>query len=319
MAGSSTMSSKKVRSKARIGRTARSRTPTGSKRKDRKTKRAQKRTTAQASGRTGASIAPSTANVVPLQRRRLRKEFADLESNKHLKRVYEQIRELLKKDLKRGGLARYEIGARVRKVKDDPKKYGKNAVLLLSSLLGLKGDTTLYGYARVAETWSRNQVEQLLARPTPRGVGISFSHLVALSNVKKDDYRKEMLAKAISQGWSHAELELELNQGARAVNVAAFDGPPELRPFWNAIKQWETEAELVEERTTKLKELAAEHRSEQALALLNDAVAEQRKLATTINKCAEELERHREALATRPLPTEKVPAPGKSRRQARAL
>src|SRR5579883_1839536 len=83
-------------------------------------------------------------------------------------------------------LTRYSVGSIVARLKREP--HGAGAVQAAAEALA-EDLASLYRFARVAERWSAEQVEQLLARKGPKGHRLSWSHLVLLAGIECDAIR----------------------------------------------------------------------------------------------------------------------------------
>jgi hypothetical protein len=129
---------------------------------------------------------------------------------------------------------RYQVGARVQRVKCDAVRYGDHAVDRLANELRI-GVTTLYRYAMVAENWTPAELGALMARTNRIGEPLSWSHLVTLTRATSAGARREFAERCLVRGWSvreltqqilglpSDELEHEIGEGD-PVRVALHDG-----------------------------------------------------------------------------------------------
>jgi hypothetical protein len=124
---------------------------------------------------------------------------------------------------------RYQVGMRLLLLTRNPEKYGERAVERLAEDLGV-GSATLYRYSAVAETWPGQDVQTLLARITPSGDPLSWSHLVVLTRAPSIGARRQLTEMCIAHGWSVRELTLHVqafmgSAVTRSVEPAEDDGP----------------------------------------------------------------------------------------------
>jgi len=146
--------------------------------------------------------------------------------NTALRERYEELQKLLAEATGKDVRARYRIGRLIADVKVSEQRYGARAVKNLAMALG-RDEATLYRFALVAEAWNDRELEVLLARKTPHGEPLSFSHLVELAQVSNKTARDEMLEFALNYGVSVRELiEAIADTGAQRSERA--DGSPSI-------------------------------------------------------------------------------------------
>ena len=122
-----------------------------------------------------------------------------------LRGVCERIRSLLATATAADVDTRYRVGRMLLQVKRAPGSYGAGAVETLARELG-RDAATLYRYALVPELWSAREMKLLVARRTPAGEPLSWSHLVELARVESDPLREQLTELALRDGLSVREL-----------------------------------------------------------------------------------------------------------------
>ncbi len=160
-----------------------------------------------------ATTAATTAKKVKnLNEARIKRAQKALEKLPHLKQVYADIRRLVQKRTVIDARDKRAIGAMVLKVRGEPKKYGKGSVEKLATLLGHDA-STLYDYARVAETWAKGELSTLLGKKNGLDLPVTFSHLVELAKVTDKRKRDQALAVVLRDSLTVKQLEQLLNPG----------------------------------------------------------------------------------------------------------
>lgn len=105
-------------------------------------------------------------------------------------------------------LNRHRIGCLVSKIKDSPT-YGSKAIPRLVRELDVK-KSWLYETATVAETWTEEELEQLLKRKdSKRGRPLNWSHFAKIARFSDPGERGNWLEKVLDQGLSAREIETE--------------------------------------------------------------------------------------------------------------
>jgi len=97
-------------------------------------------------------------------------------------------------------LTRYAVGSIIARLKREP--HGARGVQMAADALA-EDLPSLYRYAKVAERWSAEQVEQLLTRRGRNGYRLSWSHLVLLASIESDALRSLHMEKTL-----HEELSV---------------------------------------------------------------------------------------------------------------
>lgn len=121
--------------------------------------------------------------------------------NEPLRTAYETIRELLAQAGRVDVRTRHAIGAVIVEVKRSKHKYGARAVLQLADALA-SDEQTLYRCASVAERWTPSELDALLARTTPLGQPLTWSHFVLLAAVESAGWRAELFERSVREGLS---------------------------------------------------------------------------------------------------------------------
>lgn len=122
------------------------------------------------------------------------------EMNSELRNARDAIHKLLISGDSQQAEACYEVGRLVLEVKNNENKYGKEGVKLLSRDLGHRKDF-FYDCARVVETWSKPDFDELMHREGENGKHLSFSHLVELLQ-EKDEDREARINEVLDEGLS---------------------------------------------------------------------------------------------------------------------
>lgn len=156
------------------------------------------------------------------------------ELNPELEKACDRVQELLRRSDARDIVDRHAIGCIVRDVRSAEHAYGHGAVGKLARAVGRDVDT-LYEYADVAETWSETEIVRLAERKSTLGVPLSFSHLVALSKVRRNrDLLKVMTERAFG-GISVHHLRSLINEARQGKARSGADDEA-LEGFERAVK-----------------------------------------------------------------------------------
>ena len=117
-----------------------------------------------------------------------------------------RIRDRIAKNEKNDVLARYEVAVAIHGLRD-AAKYGSNAVTKLAMFLGWSL-TTVQDYAKVAATWPDAQnFAELAAEKNKNGIPLTWSHFTLLMREEDTEVRANLMAQALTEGWTVAELE----------------------------------------------------------------------------------------------------------------
>ncbi|WP_394832168.1 hypothetical protein LVJ94_37195 [Pendulispora rubella] len=220
-----------------------------------------------------------------------------------LRERYEELQTLLAEATGKDVRARYRIGRLIADVKGSEQRYGARAVKNLAAALG-RDEATLYRFALVAEAWTASELETLLARKTPHGEPLSFSHLVELAQMSNKSERTEMLEYALAYGVSVRELIDAIADTGEGRGDSATDVPPSidslLRRVASTCNAVQRKIEISERLLSQLDSGATgrtEAKSGLALdELLARAVLSQRAILEASARSIEKLERARRRL-----------------------
>jgi len=208
-----------------------------------------------------------------------------------LRERYEELQTLLAEATGKDVRARYRIGRLIADVKGSEQRYGARAVKNLAAALG-RDEATLYRFALVAEAWTASELDVLLARKTPHGEPLSFSHLVELAQMANKTERTEMLEYALAYGVS-----------GEGRGDSATDAPPSidslLRRVASTCNAVQRKIEISERLLSQLERTEA--KSGCSLDdLLARAVSSQRAILEASARSIEKLERARRRLVPSP-------------------
>ncbi|WP_394822128.1 hypothetical protein [Pendulispora albinea] len=208
--------------------------------------------------------------------------------------------------------ARYRIGRLIKDVKGSEQRYGARAVKNLAAALG-RDEATLYRFALVAEAWTEEDLDVLLARKTPHGEPLSFSHLVELAQIQDKNRRSEMLEFALSYGASVRELiDAIADPGAERTDNNGADPAPSidslLRRVASTCDAVQRKIEISERLLSQLERSTDPKSTNSIDELLSRAVSSQRAILEASTRSIERLERARQRLSVPSLPASK-PAP----------
>ncbi|WP_394842729.1 hypothetical protein LZC95_37365 [Pendulispora brunnea] len=215
-----------------------------------------------------------------------------------LRERYEELQTLLAEATGKDVRARYRIGRLIADVKGSEQRYGARAVKNLAAALG-RDEATLYRFALVAEAWTESELETLLARKTPHGEPLSFSHLVELAQMASKSERTEMLEYALAYGVSVRELIDAIADTGEGRNDSPNDAPPSidslLRRVASTCNAVQRKIEISERLLSQLER--TEPKSGCSLDdLLARAVSSQRAILEASARSIEKLERARRRL-----------------------
>lgn len=101
-------------------------------------------------------------------------------------------------------LSRHGIGAEILQIVGDTAKYGDNAISLIASGMGVS-EAELYNYRNLARAWSREELDDLLAKARHRQFSLGFTHLSYLASLPPTDM-KSMAGKCLAELMTTREL-----------------------------------------------------------------------------------------------------------------
>jgi len=219
--------------------------------------------------------------------------------NLALRERYVELKTLLAEATGKDVRARHRIGRLIADVKASEQRYGARAVKNLAAALG-RDEATLYRFALVAEAWNERELEALLARRTPHGEPLSFSHLVELAQMASKADRVEMLEFALSYGVSVRELIEAIADTGKEEGSRPTDAVPSidalLRRVASACDAVHRKIEVSERLLSQLDR--SDPKSRLTLdKLLSRAVSSQRAILEASARSIERLERARERLS----------------------
>lgn len=140
------------------------------------------------------------------------REKALAQMNDNLRAVHEEAEDLLNRETECIIRSRYELGLLVKEVDEDEKNsYGAKAIETLSKALG-RNKTILYDALKFVNTYSEEQVNELLAARNNNNIPLSWSHVEALIHTPDDDVRDKMLDSALIECWTGAELAKKISE-----------------------------------------------------------------------------------------------------------
>ncbi len=117
----------------------------------------------------------------------------------------EAIRSLLTHGDREDVRVRHEVGVRLCVIKANTDRYGDHAVERLASALRFPA-RVLYRCATVAEVWTAEGLDAVMARTNAAGGRLSWSHLVALTRCASSVSRRAILEQCLRESWSVREL-----------------------------------------------------------------------------------------------------------------
>ena len=140
-------------------------------------------------------------------------------------------------------LGRHRIGQKVNQIKADEQTYGEGAVERIAKHIGYS-PTWLYACGQVAETWSEEQLKEMLQeRDQVRGRPLCWSHFVLIGELTSSQQRKKWVRRTLQQGLTVAQLAAELknspppeSQDPSAESGSLAKGIRDIRQEANAIK-----------------------------------------------------------------------------------
>ncbi|WP_394838669.1 hypothetical protein LVJ94_17400 [Pendulispora rubella] len=218
--------------------------------------------------------------------------------NAPLRDRYEVLQRALTVRTEEVAWTRYRIGRLIADVKATEGLYGQGAITELAAALGFS-EPTLYRFALVAETWSERQLKALLARKTPHGEPLSFSHLVQLAQVADETLRREMLASAMNHGTSVRQLSKQIAEHQRGGPLRRAAGTSEaiLREVAATTDAVQRKIESSERLLSRLEKISISS-NVPLEPLIAETIAKHRTILVASARFLEKLERARKQLAT---------------------
>lgn len=121
-----------------------------------------------------------------------------------LKAICDRVRTLLATAERNDILARYEVAVLVKGVKDSAK-YGEDAISKMA--LALRRDrSVLYRYAAVADTWTKAEFKELVAKSKSDESTLTWSHLELLAAVEDGRVRRALVERSQREAMTLGQL-----------------------------------------------------------------------------------------------------------------
>lgn len=114
-------------------------------------------------------------------------------------------------------LISYDMGARVRQVREDVAQYGSNAIEVLGAYLGISA-TALYSLHGFANAFEREFVRENSSRVLPDGTHLSLGHWTAISKISENKDRLRMLNRVFRESLSANAVEREVKAAEKKTN-----------------------------------------------------------------------------------------------------
>lgn len=150
------------------------------------------------------------------------------EMDAELKKVYRQVNRLFAKVQRDGMLAAWDVGALVKSVTNNERKYGTSAVEQLATALGTNFTAQkLLAYRQIANAFTRVRVEKLTTMRTEGGNRITITHLTILAGLNAEhirDYTKQVFREDLSTDALAAAIQAKL--GKRSNSSGRPPSPP---------------------------------------------------------------------------------------------
>lgn len=106
---------------------------------------------------------------------------------------------------------RWDMGARLNQVADQPSKYGKDAIAQLAAYTGITGGKqTLFNWRNLAKCFDRETISTQAAIPAVNGKLLTTEHFLVVTRVPADKDRLAFLAQAREKCWTANDLWLEV-------------------------------------------------------------------------------------------------------------
>ena len=182
--------------------------------------------------------------------------------------------------------ARYHIGALVAEIDGAPKKYGRGAVRRVALAVG-RDVNTLYEYAAVARSWTREEFVVVAARKNGGGVALAFSHFTALARIDQRRARGVLLERALRDSLTVRELSAIVVAKLYAPSVGGAGVASRLHQI---VRVSDGLLERAKGWHSSLAEVAQEKSTPELAELLESAAARQRAVAEACGGYAELLD-----------------------------
>ncbi len=120
--------------------------------------------------------------------------------------------------------ARYGI-AKIAVELKDTSKYGDRAHARVDESLG-RGNSTLYAYAKVAETWNAEEFAVVSGKLNDKGMALSWSHWELLATVGDGRARRPLLEQTLRECLTVRELRAAIKEGDSSGDPAEAGSDP---------------------------------------------------------------------------------------------
>mgnify|MGYP000644396734 CR=1 FL=1 len=129
------------------------------------------------------------------------------EMNEALKEVHKEINMTARTANATEIMTRYTYGKWIATVMQDKRKYGDNAVKLLSVALGLS-ESLLYSFRSLYLQWKDDYktLQAIVERKNTAGATLTFSHFVLINKIPDSDDRLEMVEQCLADCLSIDDL-----------------------------------------------------------------------------------------------------------------
>jgi hypothetical protein len=111
---------------------------------------------------------------------------------KEFKIISDKLNDLDQKNI----LSRYEVGEHIAKIKETDTKFGEGAVEKVAAAMNRQADE-LYALARIVETYTREEIEQMLEKGAKKGFQVTYSHVRLLAGVSDKRVRTKAATEMV--------------------------------------------------------------------------------------------------------------------------
>lgn len=152
--------------------------------------------------------------VTSVENPSLAQKLEKITHDKLLASAYKDIKKLVERSNVAFVDSRYKIGERVKQLRDDYAKagreYGESIMKNLSQVLGL-GDGELYFTLRLVEQFNQEEVAKICKLRTTTGRSITLAHLRVMVQYPEASH-EEWLKQVVDNDWTSSELYEELKE-----------------------------------------------------------------------------------------------------------
>lgn len=155
---------------------------------------------------------------------------------------------------KRDAVITYEIGAEIAKVVGEGSRYGSGDVEKLAGEVKLNR-ATLYRWAKVATTWTKDAFLKLAARRNSENdLPLPWSHYELLCKESNAKRREKIIERAFAEALTVAELRALIKGGPKKTSAGTL---PVVTAITKRTDVWNQAHDLVEEQTELVKALSS--------------------------------------------------------------